>query len=106
MFARLAAALVIVSSTAFAADLPISKDMPYSDARDALETAGWEPVEQGGGAERCSGQAEICATYPEVEGCAGTGVAPCAFVFSQGGKMLTVQTVGESEPVVSGWVGD
>ena len=72
----------------------IKEGVDYRKARQALIDAGWEPVPQ---TESTSffGE-EIRRTYREVKDCAGTGKAPCIFVFKgKNGRTLHIHTTGE-----------
>ena len=77
----------------------IKEGVDYRKARQALIDAGWEPVPQ---TESTSffGE-EIRRTYREVKDCAGTGKAPCIFVFKgKNGRTLHVHTTGEDPKFV------
>ncbi len=85
------------------ARLPFVKELTYRAARKRLLAAGWRPlrtkaaddpnVNNGNGALfRRRG-------YVEVEACAGTGAAACAFLFEDGyGNRLRVTAEGEELP--------
>jgi hypothetical protein len=43
-----------------------------------------------------------CQGRPEMEACAGTGMANCNFLWKKDGKTIAVYTIGEGEPGVTG----
>lgn len=94
--------VVLTMQAAQAASLPIKAGMSYGDARAALLAAGWEGIPGPEDSTRCSWRPGICENWPEVESCAGTGIAPCIFNFKRNDTVLTVYTVGE-DVSVSSW---
>ena len=76
--------------------VPNVYDLPIDVARARLIGAGWRPVTRSGppgdGAGR---EAALAAQVPEVESCAGTGFAFCAFEYESNAASLTVITAGE-----------
>ena len=79
-----------------AADIPAMIGQPYSKAREALISAGWEApaAERDCGAEW---RENVCTTYQETESCSGTGMGFCAFRFVDAdGKAMRVVTTGET----------
>lgn len=81
-------------------DIPAIAEVVYPVAREALLKAGWQPAINYD--KRRSGEYEVAekwaanAGYYEVESCAGTGVAPCRFNFTDVyGSHLAVITEGE-----------
>src|SRR5262245_14566945 len=88
------------------AKLPAVFDLTYHKARRKLLRAGWQPYPTIGHMEGTSnpkisyGNGEIFweKGYWEIEGCAGTGLAPCAFLFEDAyGNKLRVTTAGEED---------
>jgi hypothetical protein len=74
--------------------------MSYAEARERLLEYGYQGA--GSGSARCpSARADLCRLYArEFEDCAGTGAAPCLFVFRYPrGRTVVVATEGE-RPVV------
>lgn len=86
------------------AKVPAITEFTYHKARKALLAAGWQPLQTVRWPEvdeRLSGQARAFweKGYVEVEDCAGTGVAPCVFLFKDAyGNHLRVTTAGEEYP--------
>lgn len=70
------------------------KGMPYAAARAELLKRGWTPVNAK--APDCEpGREEVCATYPETQSCAGTGLGLCTFDFrSPSGSLIEIVTHG------------
>jgi hypothetical protein len=89
------------------ARLPAILQSTYHKARKKLLAAGWRPV-QTKSFKQASNDPDIShgngrlfwrKGYVEVEACAGTGVAPCSFVFKDAfGNRLRVTTAGEELP--------
>ncbi len=77
------------------------KNTLYADARKSLIAIGWQPIHLTD-SDKCSETDNRCKGRPEMEACAGTGMANCSFVWKRGDTMINVSTVGEDEPVVSG----
>lgn len=75
------------------AELPFIEGLPIDMARKLLIEKGWQPEIIGG---QGIGMAEtIAKTVPEVEDCAGTGFAQCAFAYTHPAARLSVITAGE-----------
>ena len=72
----------------------ITEGTPYSDVRDTLLKAGWEPVKLPE-ADVCSDFDSRCKGRPEMEACAGSGMANCKFSWRKNGVLKRVCTVGE-----------
>lgn len=83
----------------------------YHKARKVLIKAGWQPLqtktfndvakEAAEDPDLSSGNGFIFWNkgYVEIEGCAGTGLAPCAFLFKDiYSNQLRVKTAGEENP--------
>lgn len=73
----------------------VKKGASYASVRQALIKEGWKPIPQ---TEEAFGHTEeVRKKYKEVQMCAGTGIAPCIFIFKNAnGKTLEVGTVGEN----------
>lgn len=75
------------------------ENVPYALARERLISEGAKPIRNVGAfgdIGRCGARRQICRLYPEVESCAGTGAAPCKFVWRDPrGELFFVTTVGE-----------
>jgi len=89
------------------AKLPFVLDLTYHKARPKLLKGGWQPFRtihhnEGTKNPKISyGNGEMFWNkgYWEVEACAGTGLAPCAFLFEDAyGNKLRVTTAGEEDP--------
>lgn len=84
--------------------IPIKAEGVYSKQRKLLLVAGWQPVSTVSWQEkdkRLFGQAKYFweKGFTEVIGCAGTGSAPCSFLFTDVyGNKLVVDTSGEEVP--------
>ena len=110
----LSATLALLSSTAGATvyteplhiDVPVITGKTYHDARKALLSSGWQPIRtisynEVNSPDISYGNGEIFWSkgYVEIESCAGTGIAPCRFAFSDlYGNKLIVVTEGEEYP--------
>lgn len=71
--------------------------MSYQEARARLLEFGYGGAAASRDPGRCGSRKAVCKAYPEAEGCAGTGEAPCRFVFKYPrGRKLVVVTGGES----------
>lgn len=76
---------------------------PYGQVRAALQKEGWTPVRQTPEPHDYMGAELRKRGWNEVEMCAGTGRAPCVFVWqNRQGKRLEVVTTGE-EPKFGGF---
>lgn len=100
------------------ASVPTLTNMTYHKARKSLLAKGWQP-QQTKPFNTATDDPDIAygngkvfwdKGYIEVEACAGTGIAPCAFLFTDVyGTKLRVNTVGEEDPgskvyaIVSGY---
>lgn len=85
------------------AKLPFVKDSTYHKARKKLIAAGWQPLQTKSSDDpdvtSGNGPAFWRKGYVELEACAGTGVAACAFLFKDShGNRLRVTTEGEELP--------
>jgi len=88
------------------ASIPTLFDQPYDKARTELSSVGWQPVpnrermrsDDYSPAEKWA----IDAGYTELEACAGTGLAPCKFSYTDAyGNDFKVITEGEDAGVVT-----
>ena len=71
----------------------------YDAARITLK--GYKPAPNAASrTEFCAFAAEACATYPEVENCAGTGKGQCLMVWTKAGKRLTIVTAFDDPKVI------
>ena len=83
----------------------------YHKARKALIKAGWQPLQTktfNDAAKEAMEDPDLSMGngmifwnkgYVEIEGCAGTGLSPCAFLFKDiYGNQLRVKTAGEENP--------
>jgi len=89
------------------AKLPVITGLTYRRARPKLLAAGWQPhqtisankVRTDPNMAWGNGQLFWNKGFRELEGCAGTGVVPCAFLFKDAyGNKLRVTTAGEESP--------
>lgn len=98
-----AAAILVIAAQADTA-IPLSMgevkvDQPYGEAREILIGSGFQPA--GICTEETHGP-NCIAAYPELDSCAGTGLAPCRFLWkSEEGWTLVVLTQGEIK-IISG----
>lgn len=77
------------------AELPeFKKGESYAKVREKLLTAGWTP-HRAKDADKCGEGDERCQGRPEMQSCAGTGMANCKFLWKRSGKTLAIFTVGE-----------
>jgi hypothetical protein len=70
------------------------KGESYADVRTKLLKAGWQPFHSSD-AEACEEGDPRCQGRPEMESCAGTGLANCKFLWKKQDKVLAICTVGE-----------
>lgn len=73
----------------------------YANVRKALLADGWQPY-HAPDADTCMDGDTRCQGRPEMEACAGTGMANCNFLWKKDGKTIAVHTIGEGEPGVTG----
>ncbi len=79
----------------------IKEGEDYANARKALLADGWQPYHSPD-ADTCGEGDTRCQDRPEMEACAGTGMANCNFLWKKDGKTIAVHTIGEGEPGVTG----
>lgn len=72
----------------------IKKNENYSSVRTKMLKAGWKPYTSPD-ADKCSEGDKRCEGRPEMEACAGTGEANCAFLWKRKGKTVSIFTKGE-----------
>ena len=72
----------------------IQPGTPYSDAREVMINAGWEPIKMPE-ADECPEYDDRCKNRPEMEACAGSGMANCKFSWKKDEILKRVCTVGE-----------
>ena len=92
------------------ARIPKIAGLTYAKARKALLAQGWRPLrtKPANAANVASADPDLTAGngpvfwrrgYVELESCAGTGLAPCAFLFKDAhGNRLRLSTEGEEDP--------
>ena len=73
-------------------------DEPYDSVRSKMLGQGWSPFTSAQ-ADDCSPHNERCEGRPEMESCAGSGMAPCRFLWTKDGTIIAVLTIGE-DPVI------
>lgn len=71
------------------------KNEDYGSVREKMLRAGWTP-HRSKDADKCGEGDERCEGRPEMQSCAGTGMANCKFLWKKGEKMLAIFTVGET----------
>lgn len=72
----------------------IEPNEPYSQVRQEMLKAGWTPYHSPT-SDICSDSDQRCQNRPEMESCAGSGMANCRFLWAQGGRGVAIFTVGE-----------
>lgn len=96
----LAAAALVSTQMAFAANIPVITEKPYDEARKVLIEAGWQPAATVHANTPLSFSAEEFRAlgFKEIHDC-GSGIVPCLFYFRNAeGQKLKVVTLGESSP--------
>ena len=78
-----------------------SNDENYGSVRQKMLGKGWQPYHDAN-ADVCAGGDTRCQGRPEMQSCAGTGMANCRFLWQKDGKTVVIFTVGEGEPVFNG----
>lgn len=78
-----------------------AKNEKYGSVRRKLLDGGWQPFHDPN-ADVCETGDKRCEGRPEMEACAGTGMANCRFLWKRDGKTLVIFTVGEVEAVFNG----
>jgi antitoxin component YwqK of YwqJK toxin-antitoxin module len=83
------------TETAKESDLPLFKENEsYSSIRTKMIDSGWTPFHSEN-ADTCSEGDSRCEGRPEMEICAGTGMANCKFLWKKNEKTTAICTVGE-----------
>jgi hypothetical protein len=67
----------------------------YKSVRIKMLKVGWKPSPTSE-ADKCSDGDDRCQGRPEMESCAGTGMANCAFRWKKEGKIVTILTASEN----------
>lgn len=90
--------------------LGLAENMPYREARSHLIKEGWQPNKQGGSPNLQNALVKelFDLGYEEVKDCAGTGLGPCRFEFTNAaGQLLVVSAItnggSNQERVVWRW---
>jgi hypothetical protein len=73
----------------------IKKGENYKTVRVKMLKAGWKPAATAN-ADKCFEGDERCEGRPEMESCAGTGKANCAFRWKRKNKVVMIFTLGEN----------
>jgi hypothetical protein len=69
--------------------------MGYKEVRERLMELGFAAASASKDITRCGTRRKICASFPEVIACSGTGTAPCRFEFRYPrGRKIVVITGG------------
>ena len=75
--------------------LPVfKKGQSYSSVRTKMLKAGWKPF-HAEDADECMSGDKRCEDRPEMESCAGTGMANCRFLWKRKDKTVVIFTIGE-----------
>lgn len=74
----------------------------YASVRIKMLKAGWKPY-RSPKADKCAKGDKRCENRPEMEACAGTGFAPCSFLWKRKGKTVRILTVGEDNAGYNGY---
>jgi len=75
----------------------IQKKTPYAKVRVVLKNEGWQPIAQKQDEFDVMANEHKSSGWIEVKQCAGSGLAPCIFVWkNKQGKQIEVLTVGEN----------
>jgi hypothetical protein len=84
----------------------LRQGMPFAKARELLLDGGWQGLRKYPFPERAGqvGYVFYELGYMEVVDCAGTGVAPCIFMYKDAkGRQLEVRTYGEERLTLDTW---
>ncbi len=86
---------LFISNLAQSSGLPkLRKNESYKSVRAKMIKAGWKPY-QSPDADKCSKGDKRCEGRPEMESCAGTGLANCKFLWKRQSKTVAIFTIGE-----------
>lgn len=66
----------------------------YASVRKKMLKSGWKPF-RAPDADKCGSGDARCKGKPEMQSCAGTGMANCKFLWKRKGKTVAIFTVGE-----------
>lgn len=88
--------LLTVTVFAQTGGLPrLRKGENYRSVRVKMIKAGWKPY-HAKDADVCQKGDERCKNRPEMQACAGTGLANCRFLWKRKGKTVAIFTAGEN----------
>lgn len=88
--------LLAASGLAQTGGLPrLRKGENYRSVRAKMIKAGWKPY-HAKDADVCQNGDERCRNRPEMQSCAGTGLASCRFLWKRQGKTVVIFTAGET----------
>ena len=90
--------VLLLTLTAFGqtGGLPhFTKGESYTKVRIKMLKAGWKPF-HAKDADICQTGDDRCEKRPEMQSCAGTGLAPCRFLWKRGKKTVVIFTAGEN----------
>jgi hypothetical protein len=97
-FGSLVLIVFLLALTVFAqtGGLPrFRKGENYTSVRAKMIKAGWKPF-HAKDADVCQSGDERCQNRPEMQSCAGTGLASCRFLWKRRGKTVVIFTAGEN----------
>ena len=100
-FSRIGSLLLVINILAFSVfaqtgGLPrMRKGESYRSVRVKMIKAGWKPY-HAPDADKCQKGDSRCQGRPEMQNCAGTGVAACRFLWKRKGKNVVIFTSGEN----------
>lgn len=90
------------SLASYAQTVPhFNKGESYTNVRAKMLKAGWKPYHSPD-ADECMKGDSRCQGRPEMESCAGTGMANCRFLWKKQEKTVGICTVGEENNSFSG----
>ena len=93
---------LFASSFAQTSSLPkLKKGESYKGVRAKMIKAGWKPYHSPN-ADKCAEGDNRCEGKPEMEACAGTGLANCVFLWKRQSRTVAIFTIGEN-PGYSGF---
>jgi len=88
-------------------ETPLPQDLPslsvgeqYGNVREKLIKSGWAPY-RSQDADQCAPEDSRCENRPEMESCAGGGLASCRFLWKRDDKIVGVCTNGEEPTFAS-----
>ena len=93
--ATLTISFLTLTAAAQTGNLPrLKKGENYKTVRVKMLKAGWKPF-RAPDADECFDGDERCQGRPEMQSCAGTGMANCRFLWKRKGKTAVIFTIGE-----------